>query len=159
MSPVTRHTRFTRLIAYWAPPVLWMLFISWMSTPTFSSDNTSRIIEPILRYMHPSITDQEVKTYHAVIRKMAHCVEYFMLGMLLFRAFMAGSIARRIEKWAAYSFLAIVLYASMDEIHQYFLPERTASLIDVGIDALGGLLGLCSSVLRYLHRERRQSRF
>lgn len=150
MSPVKRCA------ASWAPVIVWMFFIYVMSTSTFSSESTVRIIEPILRYLHPSITEPDIERYHAVIRKMAHGIEYFLLGLLLFRAYRVGSIAQRTGRWVAGSFLVIALYASFDEIHQLFVFGRTASLIDVGIDTLGGLLGLCCGVLDHLRRERQQ---
>ena len=40
------------------------------------------------------------------------------------------------------SILVGLVYASSDEIHQSFIPERNASIIDVGIDASGVLLGI-----------------
>ena len=44
------------------------------------------------------------------------------------------------------SLLFGAFYASTDELHQYFVPGRSARLFDVGIDTLGVLTG----VLAYL---------
>jgi VanZ family protein len=41
----------------------------------------------------------------------------------------------------------IVLYASSDEFHQSFVATRTASIIDVGIDTLGGTLAIAIGAL------------
>lgn len=38
-------------------------------------------------------------------------------------------------------FIAIV-YAATDEFHQWFVPGRSAWLLDIGIDSLGAMLGL-----------------
>ena len=157
MSPDGRLMRFTRNIRYWAPVALWMLVIFWMSTSLFSSDNTASVVEPAIRYVQPSITEPDVYRCHNAIRKMAHVLEYFIFGFLLFRAFKAGSDERRAGRWAAYSFLIVALCAASDEFHQSFLSDRTAALIDVGIDALGGLLGLCVCVLCQHRREQRKS--
>jgi VanZ family protein len=35
-----------------------------------------------------------------------------------------------------------VLYAITDEFHQTFTPGRNASITDVGIDAVGAILGV-----------------
>ena len=40
------------------------------------------------------------------------------------------------------SLLFGVFYASTDELHQYFVPGRSARLFDVGIDTLGVLTGI-----------------
>jgi VanZ family protein len=138
---------FIRIIKYWGPVVLWMGFIFLMSTGTFSSQNTSLIIEPILRFLLPSISPEQVAMIHGVIRKAGHVTEYFILGTLLFRAFRSGSRELRNLRWAFSSFLVVMLYAASDEFHQSFVPERTASLVDVGIDTLGGILAQCVSVL------------
>jgi VanZ family protein len=143
---------FTRNVKYWVPVLLWMGFIFWMSTGTFSSENTSLIIEPLLRFLMPSISPQELAVIHGVIRKLGHITEYFILGILLFRAFRSGSKEMRNLRWAFSSFLVIVLYAASDELHQSFVPARTSSLVDVGIDTLGGLFAQCVSFLWQLTR-------
>ena len=38
--------------------------------------------------------------------------------------------------------MLIVLHALLDEYHQSFVPSRTGSLYDSGIDIAGGLIGL-----------------
>ena len=41
------------------------------------------------------------------------------------------------------SLIVGVLYASSDEIHQYFVPGRSARVFDVMIDSAGVCLGIC----------------
>jgi VanZ family protein len=55
-------------------------------------------------------------------------------------------------RWAFSSLLGVVLYAASDEFHQSFVPERTASLVDVGIDTLGGIIAQGVSVLWHVIR-------
>jgi VanZ family protein len=138
---------FFRNVKYWMPVVLWMGFIFWMSTGTFTSENTSLIIQPILHFLMPSLSPEEIAEIHAAIRKLGHLTEYFILGILLFRAFRGESKELRSLRWAFSSFLVIVLYAASDEFHQSFVPERTSSLVDVGIDALGGIIAQGVSIL------------
>ena len=40
------------------------------------------------------------------------------------------------------SLLFGAFYAATDEIHQYFVPGRSARLFDVGIDSLGVMTGI-----------------
>jgi VanZ family protein len=129
-----------------------MSFIFWMSTGTFSPQKTSLLIEPILRFLAPSLSPEMVDMIHQAIRKSGHVTEYFILGILLFRAFRSGSREARIRRWAFSSFLVVVLYAASDEFHQSFVSTRTASLLDVGIDALGGILAQGVSALRHRNR-------
>jgi VanZ family protein len=67
-----------------------------------------------------------------VLRKGAHMTEYAILAGLLVRA--TGSYA-----WA---FGLAVAYAATDELHQTFVRGRHGSPIDLGIDAVGALVGL-----------------
>ena len=145
--------RLIRNFRYWVPVLLWMSFIFWMSTGIFSADNTSLIIEPILHFLKPSMAPEKVALIHGAIRKLGHVTEYFILGILLFRAFRCGSKELLIWRWAFYSMLVVVLYAVSDEFHQSFVSTRTASLIDVGIDTLGGILAQGMSVLWQLSRQ------
>ena len=135
------------ILKYWVPVFLWVGFTFWMSTGTFSSSNTSRVIEPLLRFLMPHIPDADVILILGLIRKLAHLTEYFVLGLLLFRAFKSDSGELKAWRWACYSLLAIVLLAAGDEFHQSFVGTRTASIMDVGIDTLGGFLAQCAVLL------------
>jgi VanZ family protein len=137
---------FSNIFKYWSPVILWMSFIFWMSTDTFSAKHTSLIIEPILRFLMPEISSQELDMIHGLIRKCGHVVEYFVLGLFLFRAFRASFIRSRIWYWVFPSIIGVVLYAASDEFHQSFVSARTASIIDVGIDTTGGILSQIACV-------------
>ncbi|MCX6138911.1 MAG: VanZ family protein [Ignavibacteriales bacterium] len=120
--------------------MLWMSLIFLMSTGTGDAPNTSRIVEPILRYLFHNISDIDIQLIHKVIRKLAHVVEYFVLGLLLFRAYRDGTQAGIKWKWVTYSILVVLLFAAADEYHQSFVITRSASISDVGLDLLGGFL-------------------
>jgi VanZ family protein len=143
------------MIKYWVPVLLWMGLIFWMSTGMFSWDNSYHFLEQILRSIRPKISHNTLVTINNGLRKTGHLTEYFISGMLVFRAFKAGSTAPRVSRWAILSFVFIVLLAASDEFHQSFVATRTASIFDVGIDTAGGLLAICVSMLRH-YRMRRQ---
>jgi VanZ family protein len=46
----------------------------------------------------------------------------------------------------------VVLWAAGDEFHQFFIPTRTASAVDVGIDTASGMFAQLVSALRHLYR-------
>lgn len=138
-------------IKYWLPVALWMGLIFWMSTDTFSSDNTSSVVAKLVTFLLPAISSQELDLVHVLIRKAAHVTEYFILGLLLFRAFRGGSSASWNCRWPFFAFIVVVLCAVSDELHQFFVPAREASYVDVGIDTAGGLLAQLVSALRHCY--------
>ncbi len=141
-----------RLIRHWVSLILWMGFIFWLSTDTFSSEHTASVIAPLLHFIMPSRSAQEIEILHNAIRKSAHMIEYFVLGILLFGlfgAFPGMMTKRKLRRWAVISFLVVVLYALSDEFHQSFVLSREPSLRDVGIDTIGGGLALFEYLLFY----------
>jgi VanZ family protein len=153
-QPAAGNCRFPKMnymqkFKYWIPVIMMMAWIYWMSTDTLSSRSTMHIIEPILRFFAPSLSRKEILVIHGMIRKAAHVIVYLILGILLFRAFRAGSHERRLWRWAFSSLAVVVLYAITDEFHQSFIPTRTATLADVGIDVLGGILAQLAGMVWY----------
>jgi hypothetical protein len=57
-----------------------------LSTDVGSATNTSRFIEPILRWLIPNISPRAVEKAHFFIRKAGHLAEYGVLGWMLWRA-------------------------------------------------------------------------
>jgi VanZ family protein len=77
---------------------------------------------------------------------LAHVFEFAVLAALLHRALAADP--QRRKRAVAPAFLLTALYAASDEVHQLFVPERTASLAEYGLDLLGTSLGLAVSLWR-----------
>lgn len=74
--------------------------------------------------------------------KALHCIAYALLGALFFRAFKTTRIKNNVNLLWVLSVLLSSLYGIGDEIHQYFVPYRSADLMDVLADLLGSLLGI-----------------
>jgi VanZ family protein len=123
--------------------------IFWMSTGMLSSDQTSRIIVPVLNFFFPGLAPHQLDIIHGLFRKTGHVAEYFFLGILFFRAFRGHTIQQWRPRWTIYAMMGIVLYAVSDEFHQAFVSSRSASLIDVGIDSTGGILSQIVIILRW----------
>ena len=81
-----------------------------------------------------------IEKLHPIIRKLAHFGVYTVVGFSVM-GFMCTFDMRNIFKLLI-SFAVGVTYAVTDELHQYFIPGRNASIIDVGIDSLGVLTGI-----------------
>jgi VanZ family protein len=115
----------------WMPAILWMAALFVLSTTYFSAANTSKLIEPVLRWIFPSASMATIGLLHALIRKAAHFTNYAILFWLLIR----GPLKER-----PYTALACcVIYAFLDEGHQIFAVGRGASLYDVALDSSGAL--------------------
>ncbi|HAM72924.1 MAG TPA: hypothetical protein DCM86_14895 [Verrucomicrobiales bacterium] len=113
------------------------------SSDAGSSQHSSRIIGPIVRWLYPQIAQAEMDRVVFGVRKAAHVTEYAILAMLLWRAFRARAGSLRPPPhvwWSAWGTAAA--YAATDEIHQTFVPTRTGQWQDVVIDSTGALLGL-----------------
>jgi VanZ family protein len=113
--------------------------ISAFSTGTFSGEGTAAVLLPILGALFPHASTAELAAMHQGIRKLAHFAEYLVLSVLLYRA-LRGS--RRWSPRAALLALSIAgLYSIADEMHQYFVPGRTAAATDCLIDVSGAAAG------------------
>jgi VanZ family protein len=131
-----------QFVRYWLPVILWMAVVFLLSSDQFSAQHTSLIVEPILRFLLPQVSDQTIEMAHLLVRKSGHLLEYFVLGVLLFRAFRGGSADSPVHRHAFAAATVLLLYAASDELHQVFVPGRTPSPLDVLIDFTGGLLGI-----------------
>ena len=143
-----------KFIKYWFPVICSMCFISWMSTESFSSQNTFSWTEMVLRFLASKISPQEIELIHAFVRKAAHFIEYFILGLLLVRAFRGDFTESWKWRWSLFALIVLILWAAIDEFHQSFVSTRTASALDVGIDTAGGMLAQLVGAL--WHRYRRK---
>jgi VanZ family protein len=74
--------------------------------------------------------------------KSLHGLAYLGLAVVVFRA-IAGGIPARVTWRAAVAALAITIgYAITDELHQMFVPGRSAEAADLLADAIGASAGL-----------------
>lgn len=86
-------------------------------------------------------TGQFLGSFNDLARKLAHFSEYALLFLVMRWA--GGTIARQ-RSATGVSLVVLTLcclYALSDEWHQSFVPNRTASRVDVLIDCLGAAFG------------------
>lgn len=118
--------RAARWLLYWLPALLWMAGIAYLSHQT----------EPLGR------------TASTGEASVAHLAVFGVLGLLLLWALAAANGAGR-DFWVL-PFFAVgiaVLFGVIDEVHQAYVPGRTASEADVATDALGAALGVSLGAL------------
>ncbi len=126
----------------WIAAILWLIVIAIESTALLSSDNTSRILFPLLHFLF-GMDWSHFEIWHFFIRKGGHVIGYAILSILLFRAWRATLPAISNLKWkplwSAIAILGTALVASLDEWHQSFIPSRTGRWQDVVLDTCAGI--------------------
>lgn len=136
-----------RLLSAWLPVIIWMGVIFVASTDLGASKNTSQVIEPLVHWVKPDATEEQVNLVHFLVRKAAHLTEYALLGILVLRALKLSSerLNKNLLAAAAGALALCALYASSDEFHQSFVGDRTPCVQDVLIDSSGALLAIAGA--------------
>lgn len=126
-------TRIMKRFLFWSPPLLYLGLIFYLSS-------LSRIR---LGFEAPDF--------------LLHFPEYFLLLVLLVRAVNLGFRER--VGWLALLSCSLfsVVYAASDEIHQYYVPGRDASVSDFLTDAAGVLAGVLAILIYQKFYRRRSS--
>lgn len=77
-------------------------------------------------------------------RKLAHLAEYAIMAEVVFigMAIFYPKIKEKRIKRIIITFFILFLFASVDEIHQRFIPERSGKIQDIGWDMIGALVGI-----------------
>jgi VanZ family protein len=135
----------------WWPALAWAVFISVMSTDSFSSEHTKWVFEPVIRWLAPGLSGAQVDLIHHYIRKCAHFTEYFVFGALLYRSVRGTRTGWR-WIWGAAALLIAAGYSALDEIHQIFVPSREPRVTDSLIDTAGALFAVLVLWLWMRHR-------
>jgi VanZ family protein len=135
----------------WWPAIVWACVIFSMSTDTFSAEHTASVIEPVLRWLIPSLTENQFLSIHYFIRKSAHFSEYFVFCLLLYRGVRAGRKGWR-WTWGIAALSVAAGYSILDEIHQAFVASRTASPYDSLLDSVGAFVAFAALWLWFRFR-------
>jgi VanZ family protein len=117
--------------------VIWMIGVFIFSNQ--SGEGSSGLSSKVALFI---FKDESVATnMEPFIRKLAHMSEY-AIGAMLFLGFCMTYPKMEPKKRYLFSELCIILYAATDEFHQLFISGRNGSIVDVLIDAAGGLVGM-----------------
>ncbi len=74
--------------------------------------------------------------------KIVHMLEYAILAILCYRAFLHGAGPRLAEVAGILAITAAFLFGVSDELHQSFVPLREADLWDLAANGAGSLIGV-----------------
>jgi VanZ family protein len=142
-------------LRYYLPVVLWAVVIAGLSTSGFGSPFTLKVLRAVNAVLDLGFSPDQLWRMNAVVRKLGHVTEYFILGLLLWRALRRGRQEAWRWSWALGTLALGAVWAGLDELHQRFERGRGSSLVDVGWDSLGLLLALV--VLLLLSRRKRMA--
>ena len=125
--------------------IIWMIVIFNFSNQggTESSGTSSKVTKVIINVIvkdKEASDKQTMERIEKVVRKGAHYTIYTIGGFLIMNY--TYSMDKTKKQKILGSLLFGAFYAATDELHQYFVPGRSARLFDVGLDTLGVLTGI-----------------
>mgnify|MGYP003234006283 FL=1 len=125
--------------------VIWMTIVFNFSNQggtesSGTSTKVTRVIVNIITKDKEEPNEQTMERIEKVVRKGAHYTIYTIGGFLIMNY--TYSMEKTKKQKILGSLLFGAFYATTDEVHQYFVPGRSARLFDVGIDTLGVLTGI-----------------
>jgi len=133
----------------WIPAAIVMIIIfAFSAKPAEHSNDSSKIIAEQILNVYENITNNEyeynvrerlIDKINHYVRKSAHFLEYALLGFCI--CFHLTIIKITGLKQFLYATALSALYASSDEIHQYFVPGRSCQLTDILLDSCGAATG------------------
>lgn len=94
----------------------------------------------LIQKLEPEQREEILEKIEKVVRKLAHFSIYTVVGILMMSLMSTYNIKTMNKIWI--SLLVGLIYATSDEIHQYFVPGRSAMVTDVLIDTLGVTFGI-----------------
>jgi VanZ family protein len=139
-----QHFRI-RIVLDWIPAALSVLMIALESTATMSAANTSEWLYPLWAKLFGPMSAAHWDEVHHLIRKTGHFVGYGLVSVTFFYGWRQTFHRMAVRHWTLWrrasiaAVLCTLVIATMDEFHQSFIPSRTSSPIDVGIDLCGAM--------------------
>ncbi|MBY0121292.1 VanZ family protein [Bacillus sp. S/N-304-OC-R1] len=118
-----KHIWLTAAIAYCIA-----IFIT-TASPASTGGNTLSIIVDIFH-----LSEEQARMINVILRKLVHLSAFGLLAVCFYN----GLERRRV----LFAWMYTTAYAATDEFHQTFIPDRTGSIVDVGIDSIGALIAL-----------------
>ncbi len=98
---------------------------------------------------HYNVVLSESPSKDNLMKNLAHIGEYAILAFFIFRALCnkeKSFFSKHIWFWVL---IGAILYGVSDEVHQMFVPTRTAYLGDILMDGVGAGMGLLFGVIVY----------
>ena len=92
--------------------------------------------------------------------KAVHFLVFGLLGILFYRAFGTLAALKDHEIWRICAAISTAtLYGVSDELHQWFVPYRSADVWDAVADAIGAIVSVCGLKIGSSFKSIWQSRY
>lgn len=128
---------------------LYILLVLWLGVIFFFSSQPGEVSlkqsDTIIYKITDIVSDKDIETKEDIskkwtflVRKTAHFLEYFILGLIIYLVF----DERKVKYKVLSAIIFAILCATMDEIHQLFVIGRTAKVFDIFIDTLGATIAI-----------------
>lgn len=158
-----RRRRSVSFWNHWIPLLCWMTVIFLMSAqphekqdlkPWLQNSKAEQVVKERFSGVQLNYGGKEISVHkngaaafmEFFIRKLAHIMEYMVLGFLVFRL-SARIIHRKAKVHMVLSLLFCGIYAGLDEMHQIYTAGRTPMISDVILDTCGAAFGIMTYYL------------
>ena len=111
---------------------------------SISGANSGKMIYNTLKFIYDvfSINTENlshiVEIIHNPLREMMHLLEYLILGILIYNVLTNYKLNNRFM----ISLMLAFIYATSDEVHQIFVPNRAFEYFDILMDFIGSIIGI-----------------
>jgi len=147
-KPLASGSAVLWFLLVWTPVIVALGVIVMESTPNFSADHTSTWMRTSFEALFGAVPDARWPEVHHYIRKTGHFLGYGSMGLVWLRAWLLTWVTPMkhlsTATWRAYciamAIFCTMLIASLDEVHQSFLPSRTGMVTDVFLDTAGAVV-------------------
>jgi VanZ family protein len=136
-------------LSAWLPVAVGIGIIVLESTELFGSDHTSHPLRWLWEALFGPVANARWDVIHHLVRKSGHFFGYGFIGVAWLRAWWMTRPRSRFLNDAFLALLGTSLVASLDELHQSYLPNRTGSVWDVLLDCCGAI-ALILAVYMYM---------
>lgn len=122
--------------------IIWVIVIfNFSSHEGTVSQSKSQVITNYIHENYDEVSGRvDENLLHYLVRKSAHVALYFVLCLVVMNALYFGGF--RGKGLFGRAFFICVFYASLDELHQRFVSNRSGQLKDVYIDSIGIILAI-----------------
>ncbi len=149
---MTKPANIFSVVRAWLPVLVWLAIIAVESTDLLSSQHTGSLLYGLLSAMFGHIDREKFAIFHTLLRKLGHFVGYGILSVLFLRA-LRETVTTTMARSCALSVALTFVVASLDELHQSFLPSRTGRVHDVVLDTAAAV---CLQVIVLMSIRRQQ---
>lgn len=138
-----KKLKIKRMILYVFLAIVLLIIFLFSGEPGKKSQNTSdKFTSSIINITNKDISaskkNEIIKNSRFIIRKAAHFTIYFVLGTIVFLLINTYNINNKV----LISIILCFIFGCLDELHQVFIPGRTARIYDCVIDTIGSSVSI-----------------